>query len=147
LPLLKNWLLKALPCSARALKMLKNWNSTKVVKASVMALAGAHRRLHRPGVDGQRADRHGRAVERDAPQALRGEDGRLLAARRSCMMPGRAGSTPRVMAGGPSMMMLTQRIWIAVKGVAKPRKGAPSTVRMAPMLVESWKRTNLTMLS
>ena len=53
------------------------------------------------------------------------------------MMPGRAGSTPRVMAGGPSMMMLTQRIWIAVKGVGKPNSGAPSTVRMAPMLVES----------
>jgi hypothetical protein len=28
--------LKALPCSARALKMLKNWNSTKVVKARVI---------------------------------------------------------------------------------------------------------------
>jgi len=28
----------------------------------------------------------------------------------SCMMPGRAGSTPSVIAGGPSMMMFTQRI-------------------------------------
>ena len=45
-----------------------------------------------------------------------------------CMMPGRAGSTPRVMAGGPSMMMLTQRIWIAVNGVGMPNSGAPSTV-------------------
>ena len=27
------------------------------------------------------------------------------------------------------------------------QRGAPSTVRMAPMLVDSWKRTNLTMLS
>jgi hypothetical protein len=35
------------------------------------------------------------------------------------------------------MMMFTQRIWIAVNGVAKPSKGAPRTVRMAPMLVES----------
>jgi hypothetical protein len=65
----------------------------------------------------------------------------------AAMMPCRTGSTPRVMAGGPSMMMFTQRIWIAVKGVGKPSSGAPSTVRMAPMLVESWKRTNLTMLS
>jgi phosphoribosylglycinamide formyltransferase 2 len=37
LPLLKKLALKALPCSARALKALKNWNSTKVVKASVSA--------------------------------------------------------------------------------------------------------------
>ena len=65
----------------------------------------------------------------------------------SSMMPARPGSTPRVMAGGPSMMMFTHRIWIAVKGVANPRKGAASTVRMAPMLVDSWKRTNLMMFS
>jgi hypothetical protein len=63
------------------------------------------------------------------------------------MMPGRAGSTPSVMAGGPSMMMLIHSIWIAVNGAGQPSSGAPSTVRMAPMLVESWKRTNLTMLS
>jgi hypothetical protein len=43
LPLLKNWALKALPCSARALKMLKNWNSTKVVKARVPASSGPPR--------------------------------------------------------------------------------------------------------
>jgi len=36
---------------------------------------------------------------------------------------------------------------MAVKGVDSPRKGAPSTVRMAPMLVDNWKRTNLTMFS
>ena len=36
---------------------------------------------------------------------------------------------------------------IAVNGVGRPNRGAPRTVRMAPMLVESWKRTNLTMLS
>ncbi len=63
------------------------------------------------------------------------------------MTPGRAGSTPRVMAGGPSMMMLIQRIWIAVNGVDQPSRLAPSTVWMAPMLVESWKRTNFTRLS
>ncbi len=34
---------------------------------------------------------------------------------------------------------------MAVKGVARPRKGAPRTVRIAPTLVDSWKRTNLMM--
>jgi len=72
--------------------------------------------------------RHRRGVERITASLLRG---------RSRMIPGRAGSTPSVIAGGPSMMMFTQRIWIAVNGVAKPNKGAPRTVRMAPMLVES----------
>jgi hypothetical protein len=47
LPLLKNWRLKALPCSARALKILKNWNSTKVVKATVLAFAAPESAKHR----------------------------------------------------------------------------------------------------
>jgi len=60
-----------------------------------------------------------------------------------CMIPGRAGSTPSDMAGGPSMMMLIHKIWIAVNGVAKPNNGAHNRVSMAPMLVEKLKTHEL----
>ena len=65
----------------------------------------------------------------------------------SSITPSREGSTPRLIAGGPSMMMLIHRIWIAVNGVGQPSRLAPSTVWIAPILVDNWKRTNLTMLS
>jgi hypothetical protein len=45
------------------------------------------------------------------------------------MTPGRGGSTPSVIAGGPSMMMLTHRICIGVNGVGKPISVAESTVK------------------
>ena len=44
-------------------------------------------------------------------------------------------------------MMLTHRTWIAVNGTGRPARLAAMIVPMAPMLVVSWKRTNLTMLS
>ena len=54
--------------------------------------------------------------------------------------PDSVGATPRPLAS-------YDNLYDAVKGVAKPRKGAASTVRMGPMLVDSWKRTNLMMFS
>jgi hypothetical protein len=44
------------------------------------------------------------------------------------------------MAGGPSKMMLTQRIWIAVSGAGRPATCAPRNARIAPMFVDNWKR-------
>ena len=63
------------------------------------------------------------------------------------MMPGLGGSTPRAMAGGPSAMMLTNRIWMALKITPSPAIWAMRIVRMAEMFVVSWKRTKVMMLS
>ena len=57
----------------------------------------------------------------------------------------RGGSMPSASAGGPSMIRFTQSTWIAVNGTGRPVTVEPSTVRMAPTLVDSWKRTNWTM--
>lgn len=43
------------------------------------------------------------------------------------------GSMPRAMAGGPSMMMLTQSSWIADMGAGGPASTVASSVRMAPI--------------
>ena len=45
------------------------------------------------------------------------------------MTPGRAGSTPSVIVGESSMMMLTHRVCIGVNGVGKPMSVAESTVK------------------
>ena len=63
------------------------------------------------------------------------------------MTPGLGGSTPSAMAGGPSAMMLTNRIWMALKMTPRPPICAARIVRIAEMFVVSWKRTNVMMLS
>ena len=45
------------------------------------------------------------------------------------------------------MMIATHRIWIGVKGSGRPASGAKNMVRIAPIVVESWNRTNFRMLS
>ncbi len=57
------------------------------------------------------------------------------------------GSTPRVMAGGPSAMRLTHSTWIGENGTGRARRLAPRMVAMAPRFVDSWNRTNFTMLA
>ena len=64
----------------------------------------------------------------------------------SCMTPGRAGPGLSVIAGGPSMMILIHRSWIAVNGAGNPSSDAPSTLK-SPILVEAESATNLTILS
>lgn len=79
-----------------------------------------------------------------------GEAGRISAARGrggSSIKPRRGGSSPRVMAGGPSMIMLIHRIWMAVNGAGRSMSWVARTLNTAPMLVESWKCTKRTMLS
>lgn len=58
------------------------------------------------------------------------------------MMPGRAASSASATAGGPSMMIATQRICRAVNGSGRPMSGAKKTVRIAPMVVDNRKRTD-----
>jgi len=45
------------------------------------------------------------------------------------------------------MIMATHRIWSGVNGSGIPASGAKNTVRMAPSVVDNWKRMNLMMLS
>lgn len=49
------------------------------------------------------------------------------------------GSTPRLCAGGPSMMILIQRICMAFRGFGSPARFASATMLRAATLVESWK--------
>ena len=62
---------------------------------------------------------------------------------------GLTGSTPSDIAGGPSMTRLTNRICSAVNGAppAMPVIDATRNVITKPSAVDSWNRTNLTMLS
>jgi hypothetical protein len=135
--------------STRALTALKNWNSTKVVNASVIGeravVVGSDRQTpaEQPSVPSamttpDSSSRRNRSRSRIWAEGSRG--GRSI-------VSGRAGSTPSAIAGGPSMMRFTHRIWIGVNGVGSPSSRAPRIDRIAPMLVASWKRTNETMLS
>ena len=65
------------------------------------------------------------------------------------MASGLTGSTPSDIAGGPSMTRLTNRICSAVNGAppAMPVIEATRKVMTKPSAVDSWNRTNLTMLS
>ncbi len=121
--------------SARALKALNTWNRTKVVKASVSACASP-----RASAQWNSASVPAAITRPMRNSTVKRPPERILAPDRlggSCMRPGRPGSTPRLMAGGPSMMMLIHKSWMAVNGVGRPSKLAPSTAWMAPMLVES----------
>ena len=137
--------LNTVPSSVRALNTLKTWNSTKVVKAMARACSSLPTErwwARTPSVptaitEPARATwRSRRALRMRAP-------GRRGA---SSMARPLGGSTPSAMAGGPSMIRFTQRTWMAVKGTGSPVTDAPMSVRMAPTLVDSWKRTKVTML-
>merc|ERR1719400_2267492 len=58
-----------------------------------------------------------------------------------------AGSTPRLWAGGPSMMMLIQRICIGFKGLAVPMSVDTEMRERAAMLVLSWNRKKFRMFT
>jgi hypothetical protein len=45
------------------------------------------------------------------------------------------------------MMRFTQRIWTGENGVGRAAARATTMVRIAPMFVDSWKRTSFTRLS
>ena len=58
-------------------------------------------------------------------------------------------STPNAIAGGPSMMMFTHKIAIAVNGLRSmiPVTEQARNTIAKPSVVLNWKRTNFTMLS
>merc|ERR1719410_409248 len=57
-----------------------------------------------------------------------------------------AGSTPRLCAGGPSMMMLIHRICIGFRGLAVPIRVEMEIRERAAILVLSWNRRKFRML-
>ena len=76
--------------------------------------------VHRPGQDAEGAERHHRAVADQDPEAAAVQDA-VIGTRGARLIVSRAGgSTPRAMAGGPSMIRLTHRTWSAVKGTGRP---------------------------
>ena len=53
------------------------------------------------------------------------------------MACGCAGSTPSERAGAPSVTRLIQRIWMAMSGSGRPRKGARTMTQISAELVVS----------
>ena len=82
-------------------------------------------------------------------QRARVSIGSLSGRGRRCMTSSDVESTPKLMAGGPSMIMFTHKIAIGVNGFpsAMPRIELTRNETENPRVVLSWKRTNFTMLS
>ena len=140
------WRPRTGPSSLRAARALHSWNSTNVVNAIVAAVAlpvssrAAAKTATVPAA--MTAPARVMAARRRMPRMRSsGERGG-----RRITLP-RGGSTPSAIAGGPSMMMLIHSSWIADIGAGSPASTVTSSVRIAPMLVDSWNRTNVTMLS
>ncbi len=132
--------------SARAFRALPSWKSTKVVNARVRASAS----FPRPPAHARTPSVPAAMTSPVITRMPRRRTFRMAAPGRrggASMAVGDGGSTPRAIAGGPSMMMLTQRIWMTVKGTGSPSSGAPRSDPMAPRFVASWKRTKVTMLA
>ncbi len=52
------------------------------------------------------------------------------------MMSGSGGSTPRAMAGRPSVTRFTHKIWMAVSGSGRPIRLATNMIKISPTLQE-----------
>ena len=126
--------LKAEPISLRALNTLKTWNRDECRERQRQgAVLWA-------GLQGVVQDRQGSCHHRQAANNDAGHPRQRKSVRPrgdSSMMPGRAALRSSDTAGGPSMMIATQRICRAVNGSGRPISGAKKTVRIAPMVVDN----------
>ena len=142
--------LKTLCVSFREFRMLKNWKKTKVTKAIVVATEAASC-VSSPGASFRTmrvpaAMTIAEMMTADQRRFVRigSSTGRGL----RCITLATGESNANAIAGGPSMMMFTQRIAIAAKGLppAMPNTEAARNSAANPIAVDNWKRTKETML-
>ncbi|CAM5307640.1 hypothetical protein SHIRM173S_03300 [Streptomyces hirsutus] len=138
--------------SCRTLSGSKTWKNTKVTKAIVPATVASPSFGSGPGAQISTASvpaaitvLASRMRVRRCLLRIRSSAGRGL----RFIASGLTGSTPRDMAGGPSMTRLTNRICRAVNGAPpdSPVSEAIRKVATKPRAVETWNRVNFTMLS
>ena len=131
--------------------MFQNWNSTNVLKAIVPATVGVPASAAAPGAHSSTASVPSAITAADVPMAVHRGRVRIFSSfgrGRRLIASESPRSTPSAIAGGPSMMMFTHRIAMAVNGCPSdtPSAAVSRNSSAKPSVVLSWKRTNLTML-